>query len=92
MIGMTLFGWIADSFGPGVSLTTIGVVNGAAAVVSFVLLPVLSPCQGDVRAIDAIPSTRLIRTDCPPLETAWHCSTEIWELGAGPGICKGTGT
>jgi MFS family permease len=39
MIGMTLFGWIADSFGPGVSLTTIGVVNGAAAVVSFVLLP-----------------------------------------------------
>jgi MFS family permease len=39
MIGMTLFGWIADSFGPGVSLTTIGVVNGAAAIVSFVLLP-----------------------------------------------------
>jgi MFS transporter, DHA3 family, macrolide efflux protein len=39
MLGMTLFGWIADSFGPGVSLTTIGLVNGAAAVVSLVLLP-----------------------------------------------------
>ena len=47
MIGMTLFGWLADSFGPGVSLMTIGVVNGAAAIVSFVLLPVLSPCQGE---------------------------------------------
>jgi MFS family permease len=39
MTGMTLFGWMADSLGPAVSLTTIGVVNGAAAVVSFVLLP-----------------------------------------------------
>jgi MFS family permease len=39
MIGMTLFGWMADALGPAVSLTTIGVVNGAAAVVSFVLLP-----------------------------------------------------
>lgn len=39
MIGMTLFGWIADRFGPGVSLVSIGVVNGAAAVVSMVVLP-----------------------------------------------------
>jgi MFS family permease len=39
MIGMTLFGWIADRFGPGVSLVSIGVVNGAAATVSMVLLP-----------------------------------------------------
>jgi MFS family permease len=39
MIGMTLFGWVADRFGPGVSLVSIGVVNGAAATVSMVLLP-----------------------------------------------------
>jgi MFS family permease len=39
MIGMTLFGWLADRFGPGVSLVSIGVVNGAAATVSMVLLP-----------------------------------------------------
>jgi DHA3 family macrolide efflux protein-like MFS transporter len=39
MIGMTAFGWIADRFGPGVSLMSIGVVNGAAAVVSMVVLP-----------------------------------------------------
>jgi MFS family permease len=39
MIGMTLFGWIADRFGPGVSLAAIGVVNGAAAIVSMALLP-----------------------------------------------------
>jgi MFS family permease len=39
MIGMTLFGWIADRLGPGVSLTVIGVVNGAAAIVSLALLP-----------------------------------------------------
>lgn len=39
MIGMTLFGWIADRSGPGVSLAVIGVVNGAAAVVSMALLP-----------------------------------------------------
>jgi len=39
MIGMTLFGWVADRFGPGVSLASIGVVNGAAAIVSMALLP-----------------------------------------------------
>jgi MFS family permease len=39
MIGMTVFGWTADAFGPGVSLAVIGVVNGAAAVVSMALLP-----------------------------------------------------
>ena len=39
MIGMTVFGWIADRSGPGVSLAVIGVVNGAAAVVSMALLP-----------------------------------------------------
>jgi MFS transporter, DHA3 family, macrolide efflux protein len=39
MIGMTLFGWVADRFGPGVSLTAIGVVNGATAIVSMALLP-----------------------------------------------------
>ena len=39
MIGMTAFGWVADRFGPGVSLISIGVVNGAAATVSMVLLP-----------------------------------------------------
>jgi DHA3 family macrolide efflux protein-like MFS transporter len=39
MIGMTVFGWIADRSGPGVSLAVIGVVNGAAAFVSMALLP-----------------------------------------------------
>ena len=39
MIGMTVFGWAADRFGPGVSLVAIGLVNGAAAIVSMVLLP-----------------------------------------------------
>ena len=39
MIGMTVFGWASDRFGPGVSLVTIGVVNGVAAAVSMVLLP-----------------------------------------------------
>jgi MFS transporter, DHA3 family, macrolide efflux protein len=39
MIGMTLFGWVADRFGPGVSLAAIGVVNGATAIVSMALLP-----------------------------------------------------
>ena len=39
MIGMTLFGWVADRFGPGVSLAAIGIVNGAAAIVSMALLP-----------------------------------------------------
>ena len=39
MMGMTLFGWIADRFGPGVSLTAIGLVNGATAIVSMALLP-----------------------------------------------------
>jgi DHA3 family macrolide efflux protein-like MFS transporter len=39
MIGMTAFGWIADRFGPGVSLVSIGVVNGVAAAVSMVVLP-----------------------------------------------------
>jgi MFS family permease len=39
MIGMTVFGWLADHFGPGVSLVTIGVVNGVTAAVSMVLLP-----------------------------------------------------
>lgn len=39
MIGMTVFGWAADRFGPGISLVTIGVVNGVAATVSMVLLP-----------------------------------------------------
>jgi MFS family permease len=39
MIGITLFGWTADAFGPGVSLVIIGVVNGAAAAVSVALLP-----------------------------------------------------
>jgi MFS family permease len=39
MIGMTVFGWIADRSGPGVSLAVIGVVNGAAALVSMALLP-----------------------------------------------------
>jgi DHA3 family macrolide efflux protein-like MFS transporter len=38
MIGMTLFGWVADRFGR-VSLAAIGVVNGAAAIVSMALLP-----------------------------------------------------
>jgi MFS family permease len=39
MIGMTAFGWVADRFGPGVSLAAIGVVNGVAAIVSMGLLP-----------------------------------------------------
>jgi MFS family permease len=39
MAGMTVFGWAADRFGPGVSLVSIGLVNGAAAVVSMGLLP-----------------------------------------------------
>lgn len=39
MTGMTLFGWVADRFGPGVSLTTIGVVNGVTAIVAVMLLP-----------------------------------------------------
>ena len=39
MVGMTLFGWMADSFGPAVCLMTIGAVNGAAAAISMVLLP-----------------------------------------------------
>ena len=39
MVGMTLFGWVADRFGPGVSLAAIGVVNGGAAIVSMALLP-----------------------------------------------------
>ena len=39
MVGMTLFGWMADAFGPAVCLITIGAVNGAAAVISMVLLP-----------------------------------------------------
>jgi MFS family permease len=39
MIGMTVFGWLADHFGPGVSLVAIGVVNGITAAVSMVLLP-----------------------------------------------------
>ena len=39
MIGMTLFGWIADRFGPGIGLAAIGLVNGAAAIVSMGLLP-----------------------------------------------------
>ena len=39
MIGMTAFGWIADRFGPGVSLVSIGIVNGVAAAVSMVVLP-----------------------------------------------------
>jgi MFS family permease len=39
MIGMTLFGWIADRSGPGVSLAVIGIVNGIAAIVSMALLP-----------------------------------------------------
>jgi len=39
MVGMTAFGWIADRFGPGVSLVSIGVVNGVAAAVSMVVLP-----------------------------------------------------
>jgi MFS family permease len=39
MIGMTVFGWAADRFGPGVSLVAIGVVNGVTAAVSMVLLP-----------------------------------------------------
>jgi predicted MFS family arabinose efflux permease len=39
MMGIILFGWIADAFGPGTSLTTIGLVNGGAAAVSLALLP-----------------------------------------------------
>jgi MFS family permease len=39
MIGMTAFGWIADRFGLGVSLVSIGIVNGVAAAVSMVVLP-----------------------------------------------------
>jgi MFS family permease len=39
MVGMTLFGWVADHFGPGISLAAIGLVNGLAAIVSMVLLP-----------------------------------------------------
>ena len=39
MLGMTVFGWIADRSGPGVSLALIGVVNGVAAIVSMALLP-----------------------------------------------------
>ena len=39
MIGMTLFGWVADHFGPGICLAAIGLVNGVTAIVSMVLLP-----------------------------------------------------
>jgi MFS family permease len=39
MMGMTVFGWAADRFGPGLSLVAIGVVNAGAAIVSMVLLP-----------------------------------------------------
>jgi MFS family permease len=39
MVGMTLFGWVADRFGPGISLAAIGIVNGVTAIVSMALLP-----------------------------------------------------
>lgn len=39
MVGMTLFGWLADHFGPGISIAAIGLVNGVTAIVSMALLP-----------------------------------------------------
>ncbi len=39
MIGMTMVGWLADSFGPSVSLITISAVDFAAAAVSVALIP-----------------------------------------------------
>lgn len=39
MAGMTAAGWIADRMGPGVSLLAIAIVNGAAAVLTAILVP-----------------------------------------------------
>lgn len=39
MLGMTVFGWVADRYGPLVSLTSIGSVLLATAVVTFVMIP-----------------------------------------------------
>jgi MFS family permease len=39
MIGMTLFGWLADAFGPVLSLGSIGVVSLAAGGFTVVMLP-----------------------------------------------------
>jgi MFS family permease len=39
MLGMTVFGWAADRYGPLVSLTSIGSVLLATAVVTFVMIP-----------------------------------------------------
>jgi DHA3 family macrolide efflux protein-like MFS transporter len=39
MVGMTACGWIADRFGPVASLFAIAAVNGAAAVLTAVVIP-----------------------------------------------------
>ena len=39
MIGMTLFGWVADRFGPGVSLAAIGSLTEPRQSCSMALLP-----------------------------------------------------
>jgi MFS transporter, DHA3 family, macrolide efflux protein len=39
MLGMTVFGWAADRYGPLVSLTSIGSVLLATAIVTFVMIP-----------------------------------------------------
>ena len=39
MIGMTLFGWLADAFNPVVSVVTLGVVSLASGAFTLVMLP-----------------------------------------------------
>ena len=39
MIGMTLFGWLADAFTPALSVVAVGVVSLAAGVFTLVMLP-----------------------------------------------------
>jgi hypothetical protein len=39
MIGMTLFGWLADAFNPVLSVVSVGVVSLAAGAFTVVMLP-----------------------------------------------------
>ena len=39
MIGMTVVGWLADTYDPIVSMVTIGVVSLGAAVVTVAMIP-----------------------------------------------------
>jgi MFS family permease len=46
MLGMTLFGWIADTFGPAASLFGIGAVHLSAAGITALLIPWCSRIAG----------------------------------------------